>query len=75
VAYGPHPQQGDLLGGMLHERSSLPSVVRVNQHANPANKRTLMDDALGPSFAPPRGHGCGKGYVRKKAAQILVAAP
>jgi hypothetical protein len=63
---------GDLPGGALHERGSSLSVERVNKHVCPANKRTLMDDALKPSFALPRGHG--RGSVRNKAARILLAA-
>jgi hypothetical protein len=66
---------GDLPGGTLHERSSSLSVVRVNESASPTNKRTLMDDAPGPSSAPPRGRGHGRASARKKAAQILAAAP
>jgi hypothetical protein len=66
---------GDLSGGALRERSSSPSVVRVNKRASPVNKRALMDDAPGLSSALPRGHGCGRGSMRKKAAQILSASP
>jgi hypothetical protein len=57
---------GDLSGGTLRERSSSMSVVRVNESASPTNKMTLMDNAPGPSSAPPRGHGRGRGSVRKK---------
>jgi hypothetical protein len=66
---------GDLLGGTLHERSSSRSIARVNERASPANKRTLMDNALGLSSTLPRGHGRGRYSMRKKAAQILAAAP
>jgi hypothetical protein len=64
---------GGLLGGMLYEGSSSSSVVRVNERASPANKRTLMDDAPRPSSAPQRGHGCGWCSTRKKATQILAS--
>jgi hypothetical protein len=65
---------GDLLGIMLHEQSFSSSIVRVNEHANPVSKRTLIDDALGPSSALPRGRGHGRGSLRKRAVQILAAA-
>jgi hypothetical protein len=64
---------GDLSGSTDCERSLLALGVRVNEHVNPMNKRTLVDDAPGPSSAPPRGHG--RGSTRKKATQILAAAP
>jgi hypothetical protein len=66
---------GDLPGGTLHEWSSSPSVARVNEHSSPMNKRVLMDDAPGPSSAPPSRCGCGRGSTRKKATQILSATP
>jgi hypothetical protein len=62
----------DLPGGALRERGSSLSVERVNKRVCPVNKRTLMDDALGPSFVLPRG--CGRGSVRNKAARNLSAA-
>jgi hypothetical protein len=64
---------GDLPRGMLHERGSSLSAARVNKCASTINKRALMDDAPGPSSAPPKG--CGRGSVRKKAAQILSTGP
>jgi hypothetical protein len=66
---------GDLSGSTLLERSSSVLVARVNECANPINKRTLVDDAPRPSSALPRGHGRGRGSTRKKAAQILATAP
>jgi hypothetical protein len=57
---------GVLSGGTLREWSSSSSVARVNERASPVNKRALMDDALRPSSAPPRGHG--RGSARNEAA-------
>jgi hypothetical protein len=65
---------GDLPGSTLHEQSVSALVARVDERANPAN-RTLVDDAPGPSSAPPRGRGRGRGFTREKATQILAAAP
>jgi hypothetical protein len=66
---------GDLSGSTLCERSSSTLVVRVNERANPTNKRTLVDHAPGPSSALPRGRGSGRGSMRKKAPLILAATP
>jgi hypothetical protein len=57
---------GYLSGGTLHKSISSPSVARVNERTSPVNKKTLIDDAPGPSSAPPRGRGCDKGSARKK---------
>jgi hypothetical protein len=66
---------GDFLGATLCERRSSPSIARVNEHFSSANKRVLMDDAPGSSSGLPRCRGRGRDSVRKKATQILAAAP
>jgi hypothetical protein len=52
---------GDLPRSTLHERSFSTLVARVNKHADPTNKRTLVGDAPGPSSAALRGHSRGRG--------------
>jgi hypothetical protein len=56
-----------------HEAESQASIDKTDKHARRKGKRALLNNALGPSVALPKSHG--KGFAKRKAAQILSAAP
>jgi hypothetical protein len=69
----PNHQENSPARGMLHQWNSLLSIVGTSENVKPSAGRASMNDTLGPSTAPPRGHGGGS--TRNKAARVLSTAP
>jgi hypothetical protein len=58
---------------VLHEKKSLASVEKTNKHARCRGKGALLNDGPRSTNVLPKGRR--KGSVKKKATQILSAAP
>jgi hypothetical protein len=57
----------------LHGTKSIASTNKDDRHSMPSGNKALLNDAPGPSNIKSKGHGSS--FAKRKATQILSAAP